>query len=74
MTNNAAIKTMFESANPASASVIETAPVNGSAVNMIRATASIRGLFTANITIAMMSSPRTAARAGLIDANSFVRK
>ena len=55
MTNNAPIRTMFESLKPASASPMLITPVKGSAVSMISATASMRGLLSANIAIAAAS-------------------
>ena len=61
MTNKAPSRTMLESLKPARASPIVIAPVNGSTVSMISATASMRGLFMANIAMAAARSPRTMA-------------
>src|SRR5580704_4175272 len=66
ITNSAAIRTMFESLKPASASPMVSTPVKGSAVSMIRATASRRGLLIANITIAAASRARTTTSADTV--------
>ncbi len=66
ITNSAAMRTMLESLKPASASPMVSTPVKGSAVSMISATASMRGLLIANITIAATSRARTIARSGLM--------
>ena len=52
MTKRAAIKTIFESLKPTNPSPIVITPVNGKATSIISATASIRGLLIANMTIA----------------------
>ena len=62
MTNSAAIRTMFESANPARASFMVMMPVNGITAIMINATASIRGRPTMNIAIAAASRKRITTR------------
>ena len=66
ITNSAAIRTMFESLKPASASPMVSTPVKGSAVSMISATASRRGLLIANITIAAASRARTITSADTV--------
>jgi len=71
MTNRAAIKTILGSLKPANASVIVNTPVNGSNVSMISATASMRGLLMANITIAAISNASTDANSGFICAHHF---
>ena len=61
ITNRAPRRMMLESLNPARASFIVITPVIGSTVSMISATASMRGLFMANIAMAVARSPRTMA-------------
>ncbi len=60
-TNRAAIKTTFESLTPVSTSPMVMTPVNGRATSIMSATASIRALLSANITIAAHNKPRTSA-------------
>jgi hypothetical protein len=62
ITNMAAIRTMLGLLKPASASCIEITPVKGKATIMMRATASTRGLLSANIRIAAPSMRRTIRR------------
>ena len=52
ITNSAAIRTMLESLNPASASLMLMMPVNGITAIMINATTSMRGRSAMNIAIA----------------------
>ena len=58
---------MFGSLKPASASLMVSTPVRGSAVSIISATASRRGLLIANITIAAASRLKTTARSNIDD-------
>ena len=72
ITNNAAIRMMDESANPASASLTVMMPVKGINTITSSATASMRGRLTTNIAIAEVSMSRTRARSKFI--NTFNKK
>jgi len=66
ITNMAPMSTMLELLNPAIASSAVMTPVKGSSTIMIRATASTRGRFSANIRMAAASRARTIRRSEFI--------
>ena len=66
MTNSKAMSTTLASLNPASVSPMVMTPMSGSTAIMIRATASMRGRPSANITTAATSRASTTARSVFI--------